>query len=711
MLRRTLRPSVIAVFALLVCSAAPSGAAVPPDAAPPGLPATEGAQDIETLSLEALLNEEVTTATRSAMRLDEAPGSVTVITRDDIRDMNARTLREVLNAFIPGMDVVPAYFRYGDRVNEGIYSRGLLSDFSQQVLVIWNGGAKFNETSFGTPFPAVEFTLENVERVEVSRSPVPLYGGGAFTIINIITREQSMEGAEVSVDLSAIPGAGDPASELVGGRKASATMGRTVNGWHLGGSIQFYQDRGQAHPDSKGAGGFRSDVYGATLRDGTRYASNVTLSVKSPGDKLTLQAWYKDTNRDAFLSGLVPSQASDTYTYHGRTFIAQAVYWPVPKLHVSVGAMTAYWRNFIDFAGTPFGGDESNFDLFADVNYSLQFSALGSHTLLAGAKVEWEGQYDSSISTWDMRAWIRTHDQTMVFAPDDDRRVGGVYLEDAWRPIERLTILLGGRADYYDGFAGRSELVASPRAALVTEVAKGFTLKALYASATRPPSIYERSGKALVPLYGDANVDSERVHTVEVAGIFRRGSLRIQLTPFLQIFSDKIEYVDKTTDPAAPRFVAQNNGRTTSAGADLEATYYLDSRTYGYVKGSLFDSQDRAAQRRTFFIPEQYASAGVNVNQSGFNLNLNGYLRGKRHLDAVALPVNAVEAGGPHAMLNASLAYEWARAARLYVLVENLIDTRNNVPLAVDGLYVPMRGLTVHLGLTFTLDALASGPR
>jgi outer membrane receptor for ferrienterochelin and colicins len=688
---------VVAVFALLVCSAT----------APP--PATEVPQDIENLSLENLLNEEITTATRSAMRLDEAPGSVTVITRDDIRDMNARTLREVLNAFIPGMDVVPAYFRYGDRVNEGIYSRGLLSDFSQQVLVIWNGGAKFNETSFGTPFPAVEFTLENVERVEVSRSPVPLYGGGAFTIINIITREQSMEGTELGVDLSALPGAGDPASELVGGRKASATMGRTVNGWHLGGSIQFYQDRGQAHPDGKGAGGFRSDVYGATLRDGTRYASNVTLSVKSPGDRLTLQAWYKDANRDAFLSGLVPSQASDTYTYHGRTFIAQAVYWPVPKLHVSVGAMTAYWRNFIDFAGTPFGGDESNFDLFADVNYSLQLSALGSHTLLAGAKAEWEGQYDSSISTWDMRAWMRTKDQTMVFAPDDDRRVAGVYLEDTWRPIERLTVLLGGRADYYDGFAGRSELVASPRAALVTDVGRGFTLKALYASATRPPSIYERSGKALVPLLGDANVDSERVHTVEVAGILRRGSLRVQLTPFLQIFSDKIEYVDKTTDPAVPRFVAQNNGRTTSVGADLEAAYYLDARTYGYVKGSLFDSQDRAAQHRTFFIPEQYASAGVNVNQRGFNLNLNGYLRGERHLDAVALPVNAAEAGGAHVMLNASLAYQWARAARLYVLVENLLDARNNVPLAVDGLYVPMRGLTIHFGLTFTLDGAAGG--
>ncbi|MCP4215771.1 MAG: Plug domain-containing protein [bacterium] len=167
--------------------------------------------DIDNMSLEDLLNTKITVASKRSEDILDAPGSVTVIRRSQIQDMNAATLRDVLNVLVPGMDVVPTYFRYGDRVNEGIYSRGLLSDFSQQVLVLYNGQTKYNETTFSSPFPAIEFTLDNIERIEISRTPIPLYGGNAINIINLVPRDTVLEGVEGSIDigLSANNGTGN----------------------------------------------------------------------------------------------------------------------------------------------------------------------------------------------------------------------------------------------------------------------------------------------------------------------------------------------------------------------------------------------------------------------------------------------------------------------------------------------------------------------
>jgi outer membrane receptor for ferrienterochelin and colicin len=130
------------------------------------------------MSLEELMNIKVSVATKVEQSIDDAPGNIIVITRQQIMDMNARTLKDVLNVFVPGMDALPASMKYGDRV-ETVYSRGINSDFSQQILYLYNGKNKFNETTFGQPLGFIEFTLEAIEKIEISTSPVP-YREGAL---------------------------------------------------------------------------------------------------------------------------------------------------------------------------------------------------------------------------------------------------------------------------------------------------------------------------------------------------------------------------------------------------------------------------------------------------------------------------------------------------------------------------------------------------
>jgi hypothetical protein len=471
-------------------------------------------------------------------------------------------------------------------------------------------------------------------------------------------------------------------------------------------------------------------------------ATNVTLSLGDRKERLRIQTWFKDGNRDAFVSGLVPSESTDMYSYHGQVWLTHAAYKPRPDLNLAAGFGLWKWTNFIDYAGTPYGGDESNYDAFVDANYTAKLSGAGKHTLLTGLKLEREGQYDSTIYTFNMSAmpasagWIPSEEddcvdamgnaQACVFSPDDARTVLGLYAEDAWRIRNDLQVVAGIRGDLYRGYADQTELAPNPRIAAIwtwsgkaadegtdlvgelDEVASAkhrLTLKALYASATRPPSIYERRGSALVPLAGSADVESERVHTFELSSIYRRGGLKLQLTPFLQLFDNKIEYVD---DVATMTSIASNHGRTTSLGSDLEVTYQRDARTYAYLRGTWLSSNDRETDHRTYFLPSLYLSAGGNFGVGNVGINLNGFVRGPRELPPTHVMNRQANADSSHLVVNATASYPIVEGLRGFLLAQNVTTDalrgsgiENHVPINADGLFVPMHGLTIVVGLSY----------
>ncbi len=656
----------------------------------------EHIDDVVDLDLEELLNVEVTVASKREEGLEDAPGSITVINRQQIQDMNARTLRDVLNVFVPGMDVVPTYFRYGDRVNEGIYSRGILSDFSQQVLILYNGQTKFNETTFGSPFPAIEFTLENVERIEISRTPIPLYGGSAINTINIVTREQHLDGFEGYMDIAS--GKGTDNTDWLQSKRFSAVWGKKVKNWRLGASFQFYQDHGHPHPEPMGTGGyaFAPD----TLKDGTKGAGNFTFSATTQDGKFSIQTMYRSNLQDAFLSGQVPSQNTDIYSYEGKQWHTGIQFKPSEHFQFTAGFMISKFKNFIDFLGEPFGGEEYNYDLFVE---GLYFKTLkGRHNLLAGFKVEREGQYDGQIYLWNGSGFDIETDETMIFAPNESRNVYALMLEDNWKVSDTFRVVAGIRFDYFDGFRDETESILSPRLGLVFKPSKKLSFKALFATASRPPSIYERLGTALAPLKGSTDVKSERMQTFEVSSIFKSERLKLQITPFLQIFKDKIEYIPGSGTDAG-WFVATNNGETQVVGIDFEVWYFFTRKSYLYMTASKFKSDDKQSDHQTFFIPNFYFSGVLNWNAGHWNFNFSAYYRNKRMLPA-NLPINTRYASDSHFIANLNLSYRLSNAITLYLLAENITDNENFIPLSVDQLFVPMRKRTIHAGLKFFID-------
>jgi outer membrane receptor for ferrienterochelin and colicins len=672
---------------------------------------------IDEFSLEDLLNIQVTTATKKAVKLEETPGSITVITRQQILDTNARTLRDVLNVFVPGMDVVPTYFRYGDRVSEGVYSRGLLSDFSQQVLFLLNGMGKFNETTFSSAYPTIEFTLENVERVEISRSPIPLYGGSAITIINIITREQNIkDGVEFFGDFADNQDASFK-SMPVTHRRYSANFGKPIDDyWHISGSVQTYSDYGQKHREKDADGGYTLDR--ATLRDGTKSAMNGSLILKSTDDKWFVQTNYKEINRDSFMSGAVPSESLGIFNYGGSNFLANIRYKPNSRFEVTLGGMRSVFENVVDFAGLPYGGEVKNHDIYAEMNYNWEFNGAGTHSWLNGVKVENEGQFDGTAYIWDDTAnhFDTSRDETLLFAPNISRTVYAIYSEDTWKPTEAISVVAGARYDRYSGFGNDKFDIINPRLALSYVPNTSWVFKALYASASRPPSIYEKVGVNLTPLFGNSgnasgvgNLDDikpESVQTAELSAMFKAGGFKAQVTPFYQIFQDKIEFAPAGIDLNGAKgttddLQSKNNGKANVSGADIDLWYYISKKSYFFVNGSFFSSKDDKTKEKTQFIPDVYVNGGVNFNAKKMTYNLTAFYRGKRELPAAL--VNSQKFDDPHMNANLSINYDWTSNFTVYGLVENVADSLNIVPLAFDGEGVPLRGRTYHLGLRWTM--------
>lgn len=145
--------------------------------------------DLSELSLEELMNVEVTTVQGTAQSLQGTPAALYVISRDDIRRSGHRTLAEALR-MVPGMFVARSgshTFRLG--------TRGLTGNTipSTKMLVLIDGRVVYDPLFSGTFWDVQDVVLEDLDRIEVIRGPGPtLWGLNAMNgVINVITRRAS----------------------------------------------------------------------------------------------------------------------------------------------------------------------------------------------------------------------------------------------------------------------------------------------------------------------------------------------------------------------------------------------------------------------------------------------------------------------------------------------------------------------------------------
>ncbi len=141
--------------------------------------------DMTALSLEELMDIEVSVASRSRQKLSDAPAAVYVLTNEEIRRSGATSIQEALR-MVPGFLVGHWQTTLWDAT-----SRGFTSSFNHNLLVMIDGVNVYTMmTTEGVAWNLQEIDLVDVERIEVVRGPgAALWGNNAVNgVINVVTK-------------------------------------------------------------------------------------------------------------------------------------------------------------------------------------------------------------------------------------------------------------------------------------------------------------------------------------------------------------------------------------------------------------------------------------------------------------------------------------------------------------------------------------------
>src|SRR3989475_6844893 len=150
--------------------------------------------DIGDLSIEELGNIQITSVSRHAERLSDAPAAIFVITREAFRRSGATRLPEALR-LAPNLEVA--------RVSASSYAisaRGFNNTAANKLLVLIDGRIVYTPLFSGVFWDAQDVMLEDVERIEVISGPGgTLWGTNAVNgIINIMTRSAKNTGGALA---------------------------------------------------------------------------------------------------------------------------------------------------------------------------------------------------------------------------------------------------------------------------------------------------------------------------------------------------------------------------------------------------------------------------------------------------------------------------------------------------------------------------------
>jgi outer membrane receptor for ferrienterochelin and colicins len=164
---------------------------------------TKQKTDLTELSIEDLMNVEVVstaTLTKTTPRL--VPAAMTTITDEQIKASGARSLFELLDIYVPNLQVIRHHWE-----SDHMGLRGIINDRDDKYLLLVNGRNMNERTHFGALSERDMVVLSDIDHIDIVRGPgSALYGPGAISmVINIITYNAgTFQGTTVTSRMGAV---------------------------------------------------------------------------------------------------------------------------------------------------------------------------------------------------------------------------------------------------------------------------------------------------------------------------------------------------------------------------------------------------------------------------------------------------------------------------------------------------------------------------
>ena len=156
-----------------------------PQPAPQRPEQTSGQRDLSQVSLEDLMNIEVTSVSKKAQKISQAAAAIFVITQEEISHSGAANIPDLLR-MVPGVDV--------SQINANTWAvsaRGFNEQFTNKLLVLIDGRAVYTPLLGGVNWDTQDVPVEDIDRIEVIRGPgATVWGSNAVNgVINIVTKK------------------------------------------------------------------------------------------------------------------------------------------------------------------------------------------------------------------------------------------------------------------------------------------------------------------------------------------------------------------------------------------------------------------------------------------------------------------------------------------------------------------------------------------
>ncbi len=144
-----------------------------------------GPDELMDLSLEELMQVEITTFSRRPTPLSRTPAAVFVVSEHDIARSGARTIPDILR-MVPGLQVAQL-----DSSTWAVTARGSNGVYANKLLVLMDGRTLYTPFYSGVYWGLQDTDLSAIERIEVIRGPgATMWGANAVNgVINIITKK------------------------------------------------------------------------------------------------------------------------------------------------------------------------------------------------------------------------------------------------------------------------------------------------------------------------------------------------------------------------------------------------------------------------------------------------------------------------------------------------------------------------------------------
>jgi iron complex outermembrane receptor protein len=715
---------------------AKSGATTPAKTSPPGKEETEAAKKKKAGAEKPhVLETVVVTATRTKKDVGSAPGSVSVVTSEEIEKRDIKTIDEAVNT-LPGVY---------DRRSTGLLDpigwiqlRGLPG--SNRTLLLLDG-ITLNDPYSGGQKDMLGVAPENVDRIEVVRGPFSsLYGGYAMGgVVNVITKMpekreitlrsgygSSMPNADGLNNLWRVYGSygdkffdklstfisfayratdGYPTDFNVASKAPPAGIG----GWSYttdttGKTRYLIGDKGDRHwwdynLTLKGKYDF-TDTTKLTLsfmKTGNQYEYNEphTYLRNSSGNKV----WsYPGVKESSFLAGLYGWEGINSSVNFETEFSPLKV-----KFTTGILVWEKSWNTVPGSSATLSGGPGTVSDSpLQAYNSDLQFTlpVLSRHILTFGGTIR---HSNVDVNTYNLTDWLDKDSTTTLSYEAGGKDMGfSLFLQDEIMIFKNLTAYLGIREDWwrtYGGYANdvgkkdypmyfdsRSASYFSPKGSLVYKPFEKTTLRASIGQAFRPPTVYELyrtyTGSYGTVYKSNPNLKPETTTSWD-AGVEQKlwKGAKIGATYFENYIDDLI--YSTATDSSLSVYEKQNAGKATSKGVEVQVEQKFSkwlrlfaNFTYTDAKITENDTKPETVGKRLTDVPKTMYNVGAYFTLGRFSGSLIGRYVGKSYsTDLNTDTVNHVFGSyDPFFVADAKIAYAFTPFATLSFSVNNMFN-------------------------------------